>query len=525
MARHEVRCTALALLVALGACSEVNVPPPATVAKVRVVPDTVSLRIGDTITVAALPLDSKTTLISQQPVTWASSASGVVTVDAAGRVRAVGPGKANVTATSSGTQGSGVVLVSGQPASIAATAGQSQSAPVNTALPVVPVVTVKDSAGNPVSGVPVTFTITAGNGSLAGGTGVTARDGTASAGTWTLGPAAGTNTLTASITGTGVTGNPVTFNATATVGGPSAATSTVAASPSTIAPSTGLAFSTITVTVRDSTGSTIAGASVVLSATGSGNVLTQPTAPTNAQGIATGSFSSSVAETKVISAKVNGSVSIAQTASILVTSAAPAGLGIATAPGGAVAYAPFTTQPVVEIRDAFGNRVPGATNPVTVTLVGGSGATLASQGGSLTVSAVNGQATFSGLVIRGIGSADTLGPGKVQLQFSSPGYTAVTSDTLVVGVSYSANVAGILTRNCAGCHNFTFATTVNQPSSFAPCAPRTRVTASDTVSSVLYEKIRTTTPACGGVMPQAGLMSARQIQLIRDWILQGARNN
>ena len=49
--------------------------------------------------------------------------------------------------------------------------------------------------------------------------------------------------------------------------------------------------------------------------------------------------------------------------------------------------------------------------------------------------------------------------------------------------------------------------------------------AADTVNSVIYEKIRTATPACGAFMPPSAMMSAVQVHLIRDWILQGALNN
>lgn len=72
-------------------------------------------------------------------------------------------------------------------------------------------------------------------------------------------------------------------------GGVSAAQSTVAASPTSIVAGSG--SSTITVTAKDSSGTRVSGATVVLSATGSGNTLTQPSGPTNAQGVATGTLS------------------------------------------------------------------------------------------------------------------------------------------------------------------------------------------------------------------------------------------
>ncbi|MGQ0703853.1 MAG: hypothetical protein ACT4PM_12040 [Gemmatimonadales bacterium] len=76
-----------------------------------------------------------------------------------------------------------------------------------------PSVKVTTASGAAVSGVTVTFAVASGGGSVAGATPVTGSDGIAALGSWTLGPTAGSNTLTASIAGTGVTGNPATFTA------------------------------------------------------------------------------------------------------------------------------------------------------------------------------------------------------------------------------------------------------------------------------------------------------------------------
>lgn len=513
-------------LVTIG-CADLHVPALGQVVSILMTPDTVVLRVGDTAVVRAAPLDGTSSLLADRAPTWTSSPPLVVIVNDTGRVIAVGPGTATITATVGSVVGTAVAVVTGQPAAVAATAGAGQTAAVNSAVPVPPAARVTDAAGNPVPRAAVTFAVASGGGTVSpSGPVLSDFNGVAAAASWTLGPAAGANTLTATVAGGGgVGGNPVTFTATATVGPPHAGQSSVSASPTTIAPSSGASFSTITVTVRDSAGSTIVGATVVLSATGSGNVLTQPTGPTDNQGRAQGAISSSVAESKTISATVNGSVLVTQTATVLVSANAPAGLAIATQPAaGATSNQVLTTQPVVEVRDAFGNPVPTATDPITVTVVFGNG-TLA--GGSTTVNAVNGRATFSGLLIRGIRPAgDTLGTGPHVLQFSAPGFNAVRSDTVQVAVSHAYNVLDVYARNCTGCHAFTYANTVNQPATFgAPCMGQIRVTPGDTVLSVIHQKVRTATPSCGAVMPTAGLMSPIQIRLIRDWILQGAPNN
>lgn len=63
----------------------------------------------------------------------------------------------------------------------------------------------------------------------------------------------------------------------------------------------------ITVTVRDALGDPIQGAEVELAASGLGNALVQPLAPTDANGVATGSLSTTVAEAKQVAATVDPS--------------------------------------------------------------------------------------------------------------------------------------------------------------------------------------------------------------------------
>src|SRR5207249_5869760 len=77
----------------------------------------------------------------------------------------------------------------------------------------------------------------------------------------------------------------------------------------------GSGSATITVTVKNASGNPISGATVVLAASGTGNTLTQPTGPTNASGVATGTLSSTVAQAKTVSATSNR-VAITQTATV-----------------------------------------------------------------------------------------------------------------------------------------------------------------------------------------------------------------
>jgi hypothetical protein len=109
---------------------------------------------------------------------------------------------------------------------------------------------------------------------------------------------------------------------TVTAGSVDAGQSTVSAQPTSIVVGTGT--STITVTVKDAFGNPIGGANVVLAATGSGNTLSGGGA-TNTSGVATGTLSSTVVESKTVSATAGG-VAITQTASVTVTNQPPPGI-------------------------------------------------------------------------------------------------------------------------------------------------------------------------------------------------------
>lgn len=92
-------------------------------------------------------------------------------------------------------------------------AGNGQSAPFGTAVPVPPAVKLSDALGNGVAGASVTFAVTGGGGSVTGGTATTNASGIATVGSWTLGPAVGPNTLQATVAGLPT----VNFTATATL--------------------------------------------------------------------------------------------------------------------------------------------------------------------------------------------------------------------------------------------------------------------------------------------------------------------
>jgi len=260
--------------------------------------------------------------------------------------------------------------VSGPPAQLSLSAGNGQSAVHGTNVAIRPAVRVTDQYGNPAYGSTVTFTVTSGGGSVSGATQTPDANGIAAVGGWTLGPTPGQNTLAA--TASGLSGSPVTFTATATVGGVSAAQSTVSATPNSVQASAGAVSSTVIVTARDASGFPISGATVTFAATGAGNTLVQPAAPTDENGVTQGTLSSTAAGMKTVSATANG-VAIAQTAAVTVTSAAVATMVANSGDNqSAERGVPVTIPPSVLIQDAFGNPVPGVAVTFAITSGGGS---------------------------------------------------------------------------------------------------------------------------------------------------------
>jgi Big-like domain-containing protein len=199
---------------------------------------------GQTATVSAtLPeplvvrvLDSRDRPVSGQRVEFTAANGGVLTppapnTDADGRattqwVLGAAAGAQSVTARPVGNGAPANLAVSFNATGTASTAarvekagGDGQNATAGTAVPVAPSVRVFDANDNPVAGVPVTFAVASGGGSVVPATPVsTNAQGIAAPTSWTLGPVAGPNSLTATVGGAGVTGSPVTFQATGTVG-------------------------------------------------------------------------------------------------------------------------------------------------------------------------------------------------------------------------------------------------------------------------------------------------------------------
>ena len=141
-----------------------------TVAAIQVASVTVSLwppRVGVGKLSQGSPVlrDAAGNTLSGRTVTWTSSSPAVATVTNTGAITAVGLGDSTLTATSEGISGSATITVT---AMYALTALSQTSAP-STAVIQAPGVKVTDGSGNPLAGVTVSFSVTAGGGTVSRG--------------------------------------------------------------------------------------------------------------------------------------------------------------------------------------------------------------------------------------------------------------------------------------------------------------------------------------------------------------------
>jgi uncharacterized protein YjdB len=276
-------------------------------------------------------------------VTWSSSNSAVASVSSTGSITGALEGSAMIHATSGSSTGQiAVTVIPGAPASISIVAGDGQTGPPGSQL-VTPLCTsVLDAAGNLIIGVTVSYTVMTGGGQLADPTApTTGADGIAISGLWTLGPAAGTQTVVASSAGAGS----VTFTA--------------------------AAQSSVSITVP--TNPIASGTAVQASATIDGSPASNVTWSSSNSGVA------SVSSTGLITGALAGSATIHATSgastgqiSVTVIPGAPAHITIFAGDGQSGPTGSQLTDPLcTNVKDAAGNLIIGVTVSYTVMTGGG----------------------------------------------------------------------------------------------------------------------------------------------------------
>jgi hypothetical protein len=189
------------------------------------------------------------------------------------------------------------------------------------------------------------------------------------------------------------------------------------------------------VTIRDSAGNTVTASTAAVTVaiqSGTGGTLGGTTTVSAVNGVVTFSgltLAGTVGTNYVLSFTAIGSDG-ADTGNMTVTPGAATQLALTTAPVASASGTALATQPVVAIKDAQGNTVTTSTVAVTVAIRSGTGGTL---GGTKTVNAVAGVATFSGLTLTG-----TVGTNYV-LRFTSTGLTQIDSGNICGDARWSDN--------------------------------------------------------------------------------------
>jgi hypothetical protein len=355
-------------------------------------------------------------------------------------VKLVTAGSQTVTATDTAdgsiTGAASIVVTAGSATNLAVSAGNGQSATVNTAFSSPLVAKVTDSFGNVVSGVSVAFTapgsaataaFKATGGACASGgsaqaacTATSNASGLATSSAFTASTTAGTYTVMAA--SAGLTGSPLSFTETNTAG---TATTIAISSGSGQSAKVNTAFTNPMVAkVTDTFGNAVAGVSVTFTAPGSGaggtfkanagacvpggSAAATCTTATDASGLATSSTFTANATTggynvTVTSAGLTGSP---LTFSETNTAGAATTVAFSVQPSGATsANGVFPIQPSVTVTDSLGNPVSGQS--VTLTTNGVANGSLAGCLGAVNTNA-SGVATFSGCTWTAVGTADTI---------------------------------------------------------------------------------------------------------------------
>lgn len=261
-------------------------------------------------------------------------------------------------------------VTAAQAAAVSILAGDGQTAPSGSAVPVAPSVRVVDAFGNRVVDVAVTFSVLSGGGRVTDGVRRTDSEGVATVGSWILGSVGGTQTLAARVEESGVANNPVVFTATATA--PSGADMVATAGNNQQAPVGRLVPIAPTVMVRNASGGGVPGAVVTFAVASGGGSVVGSRQVTDATGAATvgGWFLGPLPGTNTLTASSPGLPPVTFTATATAGVAATmvaASQTAQTAPAGTDVADP----PSVIVRDAQGVPVSGVSVTFTVSAGGG----------------------------------------------------------------------------------------------------------------------------------------------------------
>ena len=432
-----------------------------------------------------------------------SSLTGVTGIAQANWTLGTAPGTQSATGSVGGLAGSPVNFTAtanvGPATAILVNAGNNQTATVNTAVATAPSVLVTDQFGNPVSGIGVTFTPTAGSGSVVGGSQTTV-NGIATVGSWTLGTTAGTDTLTVSAAGVG---SVVKFIATGTAGLPTQILINAGNNQSRTVNTAVL--TPPSVVIRDGFNNPVGGVSVTFTPIAGGGSVTGGTQSSNAvTGVATvtswtlGTVAGVNNNTLQATAGGVGSVNFSATA----TAGSPTSMAINSSnPQSATVGTAVGVAPSVIVRDLFSNVVPGAT--VTWLVTGGGGSVNVGAGGT---TGAGGTATVTSWTVGTVAGASN---NTLQASVAGAGSVSFTASA-TPGVPASVTINSTNNQTVRIGNNVPSAPSVVVRDAFSNF-----VTAGTTVSWAIL--------AGGGsfVLGTGGSTNASGVATLTSWTIQG----
>ncbi len=183
------------------------------IASLALSPSTASLEAGKTQQFVAQAREASGNILSGVSFTWSSASTSVATVSGAGLATGVAAGQTTIqVAVGSISKTATLTVVAPPKDQLQKTSGDGQSGFVGSQLPQPLKVRVLDGSSAPLPGRTVSWTVASGGGSVSASSSSTDAQGYAQV-TWTLGPIAGGNTVSATLAGVGSVG----FQASGTV--------------------------------------------------------------------------------------------------------------------------------------------------------------------------------------------------------------------------------------------------------------------------------------------------------------------
>jgi uncharacterized protein YjdB len=396
--------------LATEACKGSSSPtPPVTgtvpVATVDVSPTPVSLVVGATSQLTATTKSAAGATLTGRTVSWSSSDQTIASVSTSGLVTGVKAGSATVTATSEGISKGVPVTISALPVATVDISPSPASVSVSATIQLT--ATPKSSTGAALTDRQVAWSVA--DQTVA----------TITTGGLLTGVKAGSTTATATIEG-------ISKDVSVTVSAIAVASVDVAPSPASV--NVGASVS-LTATPRSSTGVALTDRQVKWS------IADATIATISASGSLTGVKPGTTTATAT-------SEGIHKDVAVTVNANAVSVLTFATQPSNATAGVAITPAIQVQLKDSFGNIVPSSAT-VTLTVTGGAGDGGGATG--LSVSAVNGVATFSNVVLTHKGTAYQLVASANGVQTTSSAFNIAAAAAAAI-----AKVAGDAQTAVAG---------------------------------------------------------------------------